>query len=265
MALSFCSFSSGSSGNCYLIKNENTAVLVDAGISCKRILEGLNRSGVDKDMVKAIFITHEHSDHILSLSALSRKLANAKVYVNSDTLEKIKDRIPEEKQVVFQGGETIDIEGIQALAFYTSHDSVNSQSYRFESDGKKICILTDTGVVNEEMYAVIKEADLLVLEANYEEEVLLHGSYPYFLKRRILGEYGHLSNVAAAETIVRMMSEDEKERRILLAHLSKENNTPDLAFQTVKNYLEEKGVYISDKLKLGLLLRDCMSNMYNIF
>ena len=266
MGLSFCSFSSGSSGNCYLIKNKNTAILVDAGISCKRILMGLEKVETGKEEVAAIFVTHEHGDHISALATLGKRMPNVPMYANEATWENIKADISAYNKRIMEPGESVKIADIEVKAYATSHDSVKAQAYSFSCEGKKIAIVTDTGCVTDEIFANVIDADMIILEANYEEEVLLLGKYPYFLKHRILGEHGHLSNVAAAEVITRIMKTNKagRVRRVFLAHLSKENNMPELAYQTVVNCLEEEGIYIGEELKLSILLRDCISDYYTI-
>jgi len=264
MTLSFCSFSSGSSGNCYLIKSEETAILVDAGISGKRIFEGLEATDTPKDSLKAILITHEHTDHIKSIKVLTKKLKPIKAYANALTWSRLDDDICESQREIFATGESFKIGDIEVKTFSVSHDAVDPVGYTFRSGGKQISIVTDTGCMKEEIIDEIKEADLLVLEANHDVDMLKIGKYPWFLKQRVLGEEGHLSNTAAGETILRLLSENKKERYILLAHLSRENNFPEMAYQTVKNILEEADYYIGKHVKLNTILRDEVSIVYQI-
>lgn len=264
MTLSFCSFSSGSSGNCYLIKSEQTAVLVDAGISGKKIYEGLEQTGTPREQLAALLITHEHTDHTKSVKMIMRKEKNLKAYANALTWSQINSPVCEEQKEIFETGDSFQIGDITVKTFRVSHDAAEPVGYTFFSGGKQISIVTDTGCMSDEIISEIKEADILILEANHDVDMLKLGKYPWFLKQRVLGEEGHLSNVAAGETILRLLSEREKERYVLLAHLSRENNFPEMAYQTVKNILEEADFYIGKHLKLNTITRDEVSLIYEI-
>lgn len=264
MALQFCSFSSGSSGNSYLVRSEYTAILIDAGISGKRIMEGLSAAGTQPGEVKALMVTHEHSDHVRSLRVLHKRLPEMMTYSNFATWGCIKDKIPEGRHVAFESGDEFDIGDIHVKSFRTSHDAAESVCYSFLCGGRQISVLTDTGYISEEIYDQIKTADLLALEANHDPNVLQMGRYPYYVKRRILGEFGHLSNEAAADCIARLHTEDKKRRFVLLAHLSAENNSPELAMMTIKNSLQEKMVFPGDELRMDVLLRDQISSIYEV-
>lgn len=264
MTLSFCSFSSGSSGNCYLIKSENTAILVDAGISGKKIFEGLAQTGTAREDLAAVLITHEHSDHTKSLKTLLKKEKGVRAYANEKTWQCISGDIPAEQKATFVTGETFYINDIQVKSFLVSHDAAEPVGYSFYNGGKQISVVTDTGYMSEQILEEITHADLLVLEANHDEDMLKIGKYPWFLKKRVLGEKGHLSNVAAGETILNLICSCDKERCILLAHLSRENNFPEMAYQTVKNILEEADYYIGKNLKVNTIIRDEISLIYQI-
>ena len=264
MALTFCSFSSGSSGNCYMVKSEKAAILIDAGISGRRVLTSLLQAGVGPEEVKAILITHEHSDHIKSLKAINKKLQNAITYANIGTWESINSLVDEKKSVVFTTGKEFLIGDIRVKAFPILHDAAEPVGFSFSLGESRISILTDTGRMSEEILKEVKEADLLVLEANHDVEMLKVGRYPWFLKQRILGEKGHLSNVDAADAICRLLSDGRRNRHILLAHLSRENNFPEMAYQTVKNLLEEKDYYIDANVCISIIKRDEMSEMYTV-
>ncbi len=264
MTLSFCSFSSGSSGNCYLIKSETTAILVDAGISGKKILEGLTATGTPREQLAALLITHEHVDHTKSIRTLMNKEKAMKAYANERTWSQITCPVRDEQRAYFQTGESFLIGDIQVKAFPVSHDAADPVGFTFSSGEKQIGIVTDTGCMSDEIIMSVKEADILILEANYDVDMLKLGRYPWFLKQRVLGEEGHLSNAAAGETILRLLSESNKDRHVLLAHLSRENNFPEMAYQTVKNILEEADYYIGKQLKLNTIIRDEISLIYEI-
>ena len=271
MGFYFCSISSGSSGNCYMIRSENTVLLVDAGISGKRTREGLQSVGTDPSEVSALLITHEHSDHVKSLRILRKQLPQIVSYSNFETWEAVKDVVGEDRHIAFDSGERFMIGDIEVRSFATHHDSAGAVSYSFIHDGKQISILTDTGYVCDRIFDEIKDSDLIALEANHDVNVLQMGRYPYYVKRRILGDGGHLSNEAAADCITRMIQEEPecKRRRVLLAHLSKENNSPEMALLTVKNKLSEEGIEAQpigagSDLEIGVITRDEVSPLFEV-
>ena len=264
MALTFCSFSSGSSGNCYLVKSDSAAILIDSGISVRKIFESLIQAETDPCRLNAVLITHEHSDHIKSLKAINRRVPQIRTYANKGTWKYIESLVGEEQRAVFETGMPFFINDIEIRSFPLSHDAEEPVGFSFRSGGKQISVLTDTGCLSQDIYEEIKDADLLILEANHDVEMLKIGRYPLFLKQRILGEKGHLSNVDAAGAILALLSEKKKFRHILLAHLSRENNFPEMAYQTVKNLLEEKDFYIGANVLLNIITRDEMSAIYTV-
>lgn len=266
MTLSFCSFSSSSSGNCYLIKSNTTALLVDAGISGKKILEGLAATNTLPENINGILITHEHIDHVKSLRTISKKLPFAKTYANIGTWSQLIGMIPAEKQVTFFTGEEFVIGDIHVMPFPISHDATEPVGFSFICRDKQISIMTDTGCVTEESFSSVMNADLLVLEANHDEQVLKMGRYPWLVKQRILSDVGHLSNTAAANCLCRILKEckSKKDRTVLLAHLSSENNFPEMAYQTVKNILEESGHMVDSCFQLQIMLKNTLSKIYKI-
>ncbi|MBQ3107138.1 MAG: MBL fold metallo-hydrolase [Firmicutes bacterium] len=268
MALTFCSFSSGSSGNCYLIKSEETALLVDAGISLKRIREGLAASGTPEEAVSAVLVTHEHSDHIRSIGAVGGKrgLGTPRIYANAGTWNAISKlpaylgmEIP--GQTTYVTGEDFTIGDITVHSFPVSHDAAEPVGYSFRCGESCVAIITDTGVVTPEIYEEACRANLLVLESNHDVEMLKFCRYPWFLKQRILGESGHLSNELAAQTVLRMLQEGKAPARIALAHLSRENNFPEMAWQTMKNVLEEEDYTVGRDVAICTLVRDEISEV----
>ena len=264
MALKFCSFASGSSGNCYLIKSEETAILIDAGISGKRILEGLDETDTPREMVSAILVTHEHIDHVQSLPVMTKRIPDMQVYANEATWDQIDRPVPEERREVFTTGEEFEIGDLTIRPFSVSHDAAEPVGFSIISDGRKISICTDSGYISNEIVEEISDADLLLLEANHEKEMLLFGKYPYPLKQRILGDEGHLSNLHCGECLCRIVSENPKRRRVLLGHLSRENNTPEVAMQAIINTLEEERIFTGDELQIEVALRDHISDVYEL-
>ena len=263
MSLKFCSFSSGSSGNCYLIKSENTALLIDVGISAKRITEGLLETETPIEMLAGILITHEHIDHVRSVKTMARK-KGIKIYANRGTFGGNNLDIENEDKYEFATGENFRIGDIEVRSFNIYHDAAEPVGYSFYAEGKQISVLTDTGKVCSDILNEISEADLLVLEANHDVDMLRIGRYPWFLKQRVLSDVGHLSNESCGEAILNILQRKDKYRNILLAHLSKENNFPEMAYQTVKNILEENDYYIGRNIDINLLLRDQLSKVYSV-
>ena len=247
-----------------MIKSDETILLVDTGISGKKIFEGLASLGLEPGQVNGILITHEHSDHVKSLRIVTKKSISAIVYSNISTWQYISELVPTERQMIFESGDTFAIGDIEVSSFKTSHDAAEPVGYSFKNGGKQISILTDTGYVSDGAFEKIKEADLLALEANHDVDVLQFCKYPYHIKKRILGEKGHLSNEAAAECICKLMKVNNKKRRVILSHLSNENNTPEMAEITVKNVLEDKGILTGDRLKLDVIIRDKVSPVFEV-
>ena len=275
MSLSLCSFSSGSSGNCYLIKTEKAAVLIDAGITSKRILGELKRADISPEKVRALFLTHEHHDHINGARVLLKQIKEAICFASKGTFEQVIERdkysqysfgkeIAERRRVSIAPNEAIQIEDLTVRAFRTSHDAADPYSYHITSGAKRIALITDTGVATEEMLDYVSDADILVLESNHDTDLLRLGRYHPSLKRRILGDYGHLSNAQAAEALLRIFELHSKKRIVLLAHLSDENNDPVIAERTVLTALAKKNRYTGSDLYLGVLLRDEASLIYRI-
>lgn len=261
MALKFCSFASGSSGNCYLVKSEEATVLIDVGIAGKRIIEGLTEKGLSPEQIDGIFLTHEHIDHVRSLKMLAKKSGGAKVYGSAGTLIAVSDKIKEEQGISIFAGEDFYVGDMQIKPFRLSHDAAEPLGYSVVSGGRQLTIVTDTGCISEEMFHHILQADLLVLEANHEVNILQMGAYPYPLKRRILGDEGHLSNETAGRCLCEMLKTRNEQMhrpvpKVVLAHLSKENNTPGQAYLTIRNLLNEEDFYIDKDLTLEIAARD---------
>ena len=272
MSLLFRAIASGSSGNSYFVHSGATTLLVDVGISGKRIAEGLAEADLDIKAVDGILITHEHSDHIKSLGVIQRKAPRALVYSNAGTFACIADQIEEGRHALFTTGEDFTIGDITVHPFPVSHDAAEPVGYTFTQAGSepnKVAIVMDTGHITDEIYEAVCDADIIALEANHDENVLMVGRYPYYVKRRILSDMGHLCNEAAAAFMCRILTEQEKRPVFLLAHLSRENNTPDMALITVRNALEEAAVFDgrSDSLEdlvLEVALRDRPSRIFRL-
>ncbi|MDD7408656.1 MAG: MBL fold metallo-hydrolase [Anaerovoracaceae bacterium] len=265
MALSVCSFASGSSGNCYLVRSSDTAILIDAGISTKRIHDSMGKIGVDRSSIDGVFITHEHSDHVKGLRVLTKKNPDWRIYTSEGTGEQIKDSIFDQSRLnCFEAGDMIEVGDMKVQSIKISHDAADPVCYSVSAEGSNLLIMTDTGFVPNEAASRMRGADIIVMEANHEVNMLKAGSYPYRLKMRILGDRGHLSNETAGETLAETMTQDPRYRKIYLAHLSRENNFPRLAFQTVKNILEENHFYPGRDFSLDVMRRDEISGMATV-
>ena len=268
MNLEICSLASGSSGNCYLIRSENTAVLVDAGISCRQICLGLKDLGLGPADLAGVLITHEHSDHVKGLKVLAER-HGVPVFINEATL-RATDADPAKIRLrLFRSGDSFRAGDLDVKSYPVSHDAADPVAFSFEKDGAKISIVTDTGVVTGHAKEAMRGADVLVLESNHDESVLLMGRYPWFLKQRILSDIGHLSNEAAAEALSEVLLEEQTAgsagaRTVLLAHLSAENNFPEMALMTMQNILEANGFSVNRDIWIETLPRQGRSPIYSV-
>ena len=233
--MDFCSIASGSSGNCSFVGSDHTGILVDVGISGKKVTEGLQ--GLDRDPreLDGIFITHEHIDHIKSLGVLSRKYG-LPIYATRGTLGAIKatssmGKIPEGLFHEIREDLPVTIGDLTIQPFRISHDAAQPVGFRIEHGTKAIGIATDLGYYDEYTVAHLKGLDALLLEANHDVYMLQVGSYPYYLKQRILGERGHLSNETAGRLLCRLLHDGLQS--VVLGHLSKENDYDRLAYETI--------------------------------
>ncbi len=264
MGIRLCSLSSGSSGNCIFVGNDNSGVLVDCGVSGREILKNLNNIGVCTSTIKAVVVTHEHSDHIKSVGIISRRLG-IPIYANINTWNSMSSFIGEVKPDnirYFTVGEELEIGGIDIKTFRTPHDAADPVGFCFYEGNRKVSIATDLGYFSDTVRENISGSDMVMLESNHDIEMLKVGKYPYFLKRRILSEHGHLSNEAAGHAVYELLQTGVRE--VLLGHLSKENNFPELAYETVKGILEEKMVKVDEDIKLDLAPRSSVSRCYYI-
>ena len=238
--LQLCTLASGSSGNSLLVSDGATHILVDAGISCRRITTALRELGVDPADLSAVLITHEHTDHLSGLTTLTKQ-RKIPVYASRGTGLQLCYRIAflEELLHPFTPGASFSIGSIDVESFPTPHDAAESAGYALSAGGRKAAVVTDLGHVTAAVEAGIRGANLLVAEANHDVEWLCSGPYPYFLKDRILGDRGHLSNEAGAALACSAVAAGAS--AVILAHLSHENNTPERARQVVGDSLKRMG------------------------
>ena len=238
----FCPLFSGSSGNSYYIGSAREGILIDVGRSAKQIAEMLGACNIDVSAIRAIFVTHEHSDHVAGLRVFASR-HHVPVYASAGTLEALStmgclnEKI--ESSVIDSNG--MECAGMRITPFPISHDSAECVGYRIETpDGRKIALSTDLGCLSEDVRKNLAGSDMVVLESNHDIRMLENGPYPYVLKRRILSNTGHLSNDACASELDGLVRSGST--RFVLAHLSRENNTPDLAFQTALCSLKMSGM-----------------------
>lgn len=261
LMIKVCSLFSGSSGNCIYISSGETAILVDAGVSGKRIEEALNSISVPVKSISGIVITHEHSDHINGAGILARR-HKIPVYANELTWNAMKPfmgKLLPDFIKMYQNGESFDIGDIKVFPFPIPHDAVCPVGYNFYIENRKITVATDIGHINQELLNYLEKSDMILLESNHDIEMLKTGSYPWPLKRRILGDYGHLCNEMTGKVVAYLAENGTK--FFLLGHLSKENNFPELAYQTVYNALLEKKISPETDVYLAVALRDKVSNV----
>jgi len=253
--LTLTTLASGSSGNCLLVSDGRTHILVDAGISARRITTHLNNMGVAPGELAGILVTHEHSDHIAGLATLTKQFS-VPIFTTAATGRQLCRRaawIADRIHTVVPGT-GFSLGGLDAAAFSTPHDAADSVGFTVSAQGRTAAVVTDLGRVTEEVLSAVSGAQLAVLECNYEPEWLRSGPYPYPLKVRISGGRGHLSNGEGAQLACILARSGAS--RLVLAHLSRENNTPARALDTVCRALEEDGIQPED-VAVTVAPRDC--------
>lgn len=268
MSLGIVSIGSSSSGNSYLVTDGRTRVILDVGLSGKKIKEALAGLGISPLQIEGIFVTHEHTDHVKSVRIMSKACADAEIFASRGTVQGCEafEDVAAERIDFLSAQDEITVGSITAKAFALSHDAAEPIGYSFRSEGTQLTVVTDTGIVTDEIFEEIKTADILVLEANHEVSVLEVGPYPYYVKRRILSDVGHLSNVSAGETLLRMMDERGLDMmpHVMLAHLSVHNNTPDIARQTVTGILRENELLNGRDYAMGIAAKSEPSRLIKL-
>lgn len=258
----FC-LSSGSCGNCYFFGNGDYGILIDVGIGVRTIRKRLQEHGYDIDQIRAILITHDHMDHIKSVSTFAHRHhipihATAEVHRAISNHRLMKYPIGASKRVIEKGTPFL-IEDFRFTAFDVPHDSQDNSGYFIEFGTHKMTLATDIGTLTDEMMPYLTKAHHLIIESNYDEEMLRTGSYPYHLKQRITCGTGHISNRETAEFLASNCNSHL--RNIWLCHLSSDNNSPEVAFHTVQKHLSAKGIELGEQLQLHVLERNKLSPM----
>ncbi|MCX2574440.1 MBL fold metallo-hydrolase [Pedobacter sandarakinus] len=253
MALYFTSINSGSNGNCYYVGNNTEAVLVDVGLTCKEVERRMERLGLSMNSIKAIFISHEHSDHIKGLAVLAKKY-KLPVYISTATYKSSRLSIDESQIFNLSHTQKITIGNLEITAFSKFHDAADPYSFTIACCDVRVGVFTDIGAVCDRLISQFKTCHAAFLEANYDVEMLERGAYPYFLKRRITSGYGHLSNKQALELFLN--HRPSYMSHLLLSHLSKDNNDPALVEQLFKN--------VAGKIHVEVASRHQESNVFYI-
>lgn len=261
--LKCCSLYSGSTGNSFFVQTEDTQLLIDAGVSCKKIETALDSFNVSLKSIDAILITHEHVDHTKSIGMLSRKY-NIPIYANPKTWNVLlanNSKLQNSNITLFNNNESFELNDLRIFPFSTPHDAVDPCGFNIFKDKKKISIATDLGHVSENVLKCLENSSLVMLESNYDSDVLQYSSYPYLLKKRISGPNGHLENCTTGKTIAHLIKSGLQ--NAMLIHLSKENNFPELAYKTVVEELQ-KGNYMENCISLSVAPRDLPSNLFQV-
>lgn len=264
MKLNFCSLSSGSSGNCYYVGNEFHGILIDAGISATSIRKFLRSMDISMQTIMGVLVTHNHSDHIKGLEVLTRK-NHLPAFTTSKIWESINNphnRISRDciREIPLQ--RKFNLAGFDIEAFPVFHDAPETIGFHICAGDKKITIATDLGHICQTAAPYIKEANLLVIESNYDEEMLENGSYPYYLKTRIRSDHGHLGNLQTSAFLADIINDNLS--HICLAHLSKNNNTPEKALQTLLRIFSERGINLNGQQRISILNRYLPTEMIRL-
>ena len=250
--LEICAIASGSNGNCYYIGNKKDAILIDAGISCKQILLRMKEKELDTAKLKAVFVSHEHSDHMRGVRVLGKRL-QIPVYITPKTYSASYKNLRPDYPKFFVPNQEVKIGEFSVFPFLKNHDAAEPCSFRVEYAGKNIGVFTDIGEPCENVLSHLGKCDALFLETNYDEKMLWEGRYPYILKRRIASGYGHLSNTQAFQLLNNHAGENLA--CVFLSHLSKENNTPEIAFNEMKTLESRFRVRLTSRYEAGEVLK----------
>lgn len=262
--LRFQSFGSGSSGNCYFIGNASSGILIDAGISVRTIRKHLRNIGLDFENLWGVFVTHDHADHIKAVGPIGEKhlvpiYSTRQVHEGIQRSYCVTEKLYSSRKFI-EKHETIEVGEFRITSFPVSHDSTDSVGYTVEYKEKRFTFATDLGFVSEEVAFHLAQADFMVLEANYDEEMLINGHYPAHLKNRIIAQTGHLGNDQAGKFLAE--NYNERLQHIFLCHLSKENNSPEMAFNTIEKHLKSKEIIVGTHVHVKVLERLIPSDLY---
>jgi phosphoribosyl 1,2-cyclic phosphodiesterase len=250
--IEICALASGSNGNCYYIGNQHDAILVDAGLSTKQLMVRFQAAGLDPAKVKAVFVSHEHSDHAQGIKVLNKRYG-INIYMNSRTFYAMPKVFRPEHVRFFQPGDIVEVGSFTIHTFVKNHDAAEPCSFRIEHGGKSIGVFTDIGEPCEQVRTAVNQCHAVFMESNYDEKMLWEGKYPWYLKNRVSSAKGHLSNIQAFE-LMKEHGHPELEC-IFLSHISKENNTPELAMSTFNEFQSKTTVKLTSRIEVGEVYR----------
>lgn len=265
--LELCAIASGSSGNCVCVGSDHTHLLIDAGVSGKRIEAGLNEIDLKTSEMQGILITHEHSDHIAGLGVLARRYG-IPIFATEKTIQAIKNtktvgKIEEDLFQVIRPGKRFSIGELTINPISISHDAADPVAYKVINGDKKVAVITDLGNYNQVLVDELQGLDALLLEANHDIKMLQTGMYPYQLKQRILGDRGHLSNERSGQLLSELLHDNFS--TVVLGHLSKENNYEELAYEAVRLEVTMGDTpYKADDFPMHVAKRDTVSPMIRV-
>ena len=262
--LRFQSFGSGSSGNCYFIGNASNGLLIDAGIGVRSIRKCLKNLGLDFENIWGVFVTHDHADHIKAVGSIGEKYrvpiyTTRQVHAGIQRSYCVTEKLYTSKKYI-EKQESVQVGDFKVTAFAVSHDATDNVGYTVEYKGKRFTFATDLGFISDEVGAQLELADYIVLEANYDVQMLAQGPYPIHLQNRISSDTGHLSNDQTGLYLAE--NYNSKLQHIFLCHLSRENNLPDVAYTTIQNHLENKQIIVGKDVQLITLDRLIPSEIY---
>ncbi len=265
--LKFISFGSGSSGNCYYILTEKGGIMIDVGVGLRTLRKNFSEYGLSVTDLHNILITHDHADHVKSVGAISGKFkipvyATELVHSGIDRNYSVRCKVEKDRRVVIKKGQPFVLDGMRITPFLVPHDSNENVGYKIDYDGVVFCIMTDVGHLTDEMKTMVREANYLVIEANFDDEMLEVGPYPRYLKERIKSGTGHLSNAKCAQALIENFSANL--RHVWLCHLSEENNHPELARKSIMQLLHESGIEVGKDVLLDALKRRVPDGFYEL-
>lgn len=250
--LQICSLNSGSNANCYYIGNDNEAVLIDAGLSCRETEKRMKDRGLEMEKVKALFISHEHNDHITGLTSLTRKY-RLPVYITDSTLRNCPTPVETEYRYSFEQGKMVTIGGLNIIPFTKSHDADDPHSFVISYHGINVGVITDLGYACKQVLHYFSQCHAVFLESNYCPDMLVNGSYPPYLQRRISGDNGHLSNHQALELFQHYRSPFLK--KLILSHLSKNNNSVTLVERMFSEICGDTEIFVASRYDASPVFR----------
>lgn len=259
------SLSSGSSGNCLYVEHEDTRLLIDAGLSGNRIQQLMEEAEIDPANLNALLVTHEHDDHIRGVGVIARRF-HLPVYSNAATMKAMRNRLgklKEEDIRIFETGISFAIRDIEVHPFATSHDAAESVGFRFSEGNSEIALATDLGYISDSIRENLIGCKAVFLESNHDVDMLKNGSYPYYLKKRILSDHGHLSNETASLFCCELIQSGTEQ--LMFGHLSQENNTPIIALKTALSITEQNQMKRGEDFTLNIAPRETVSEELHIF